>query len=1420
MGLKFLRKENTFMSRDAAIRYIEQKVSDGFLTGEMGEPIVSKYTNHEGKTILILGIGMATGKDPEHRYYYIDIDPLEKQIIEIREKIPRVVQYPGTSTMDVMSQKSITDILANTGTGVRVVQNTGTSLLEVMSQNAVTVELDHKASVSDIPHIVQNTGSSTEWIMSQKATTDAITNSITVTVVQTTGSSTQNVMSQNAVTTYLASKASYSDIPVVLQSEGTSQQAVMSQNAVTYFLSGKASKSDIPVVVQDMGTNEETVMSQNAVTQILMSHQDEIDGKINLSAIVQVTGTSETDIMSQEAVTDALDLKVNKTQIVQATGTSETDIISQKAVTDALNLKIDDSQIVQATGTSETDIMSQEAVTGALDLKVDKTQIVQVTGTSGTDVMSQSAVSSEFISVNANMSAMLSDIEAALALKVDDSQIVQVTGTSETDIMSQKAVTALIGTDITDLKDELEAEITEGLAQKVDRTQIVQATGTSETDIMSQKAVTDTVDENITELKDELETEITEGLALKVDRTQIVQETGISETDIMSQKAVTDTVDEKITELKDELETEITEGLALKIDRTQIVQATGTSETDIMSQNAVTSIMDVLVYQETEWETLHSMLQSSGLVRGRKYLITDFRTSYITPVTGIRAYGEAEPLAVTAESANTLSPLAFSSLHPGDTVYYDINNDTSRYAWAVTDGTGKGVIYRRIDSFGNDLPYDFRNIKFRRWGLNYEAVEEFSATRSYAPGNVCKYNYNSYVIYGCVKSFTPGTSGSIPSDTGGIYWIPLFNSAGGAAEIYWASVPQDISFTLDIGGTDYSYTVPVDTSQYEDMYTFNLSPANTDFTVTGEVMGNTVGIYVENGIQSLNNSVFQSYGNDQVTVNNSIAGGSHDNTVEGNFRDNIAGIGFAFNFIGGNFRNSRTGDSFTYCSLGKNITDNTLGSRIYGCVFGNGIQNISVGDTVNKKFFLNGFSGQALYYGGVTAITSDYVKQDTGSGTLDVMSQAAVTEELNLKANLTDLPPVVQESGLSTTDVMSQKAVSDLLDTKFNTASIAQDTGQSTDMVMSQKAVTDALQELDDSKFSNSSVVQTTGSSQDTVMSQDASTRAITGTLYREVTYEGLLTMVNSSTLVAGRMYIITDYSTVYIQPVTGTVILSAPVEPLCITAASSNRLYPTATSTVNPGDVIYYDIQNNTSRYAWVNASLSKGVIYRRIDSSGNDLPYDFKAVMFSRNGQNFYTFHLDIGGGFDYSSSINVYSNRFERSISEGKYILPDNCFICPDSSVIISNNVIGSNSVSSTIRANFSGNITGVNFSSNVITGYFQNNTVANNFHNNTVSGNVSSNSFANDFYSNVLNDNFTQNNVDNGFTGNTVGENFNYYNIKSNITGIDFTSVAELYGTDYSKVMERGQKSADQSVNITIIVSYYDMMQNLQNIVINR
>lgn len=86
------------------------------------------------------------------------------------------------------------------------------------------------------------------------------------------------------------------------------------------------------------------------------------------------------------------------------------------------------------------------------------------------------------------------------------------------------------------------------------------------------------------------------------------------------------------------------------------------------------------------------------------------------------------------------------------------------------------------------------------------------------------------------------------------------------------------------------------------------------------------------------------------------------------------------------------------------------------------------------------------------------VAQELGASTTMLVSQKAITDAINRKANTTDVD-----------EALAKKADKETMNTelakKFDKASVAQETGTATDKVMSQKVVTDNLTELQNTVF-------------------------------------------------------------------------------------------------------------------------------------------------------------------------------------------------------------------------------------------------------------------------------------------------------------------------------------------------------------------
>lgn len=122
--------------------------------------------------------------------------------------------------------------------------------------------------------------------------------------------------------------------------------------------------------------------------------------------------------------------------------------------------------------------------------------------------------------------------------------------------------------------------------------------------------------------------------------------------------------------------------------------------------------------QRTPTELLHSellqMIETSTLVTGARYIITDFRTLY---KIGDLVYGGSDSdfpsanwnLIVTAIDVNKLDSRVVIKEHPDYVVEYDITPET-----LATGVTTLGKITYLKDSNNNSAHYDFKNIRFKR----------------------------------------------------------------------------------------------------------------------------------------------------------------------------------------------------------------------------------------------------------------------------------------------------------------------------------------------------------------------------------------------------------------------------------------------------------------------------------------------------------------------------------------------------------------------------------------------------------------------------------------------------------------------------------------------------------------------------------
>ena len=263
-----------------------------------------------------------------------------------------------------------------------------------------------------------------------------------------------------------------------------------------------------------------------------------------------------------------------------------------------------------------------------------------------------------------------------------------------------------------------------------------------------------------------------------------------------------------------------------------------------------------------------------------------------------------------------------------------------------------------------------------------------------------------------------------------------------------------------------------------------------------------------------------------------------------------------------------------------------------------------------------------------------------------------------------------------------------------------------------------------------------------------------------EVTYAELLNLKNTSALIKGQTYLITDYMTTYIQPVTLANKTSGIIEPLYVIATDVNKLHIQCLSKLYPQDVVYYDIDNATEGF-------TKGKIYRRFDTiKNNDIGTDWRHVKYDRSGVDNLLF--ENYGGFGISGNVIKTFDLMNTVISTDLFM----------------DNIIGEEFAYNTISYNFRDNRIDNSFVNNIITGDFSFNKIGRDFSNNNISNSFSFNEVVYDFSQNTISGVFTSNSVDYGFYNNTISGYFDRNKVGANfvtntITYSFSTNVIDVY-----------------------------------------
>ena len=334
---------------------------------------------------------------------------------------------------------------------------------------------------------------------------------------------------------------------------------------------------------------------------------------------------------------------------------------------------------------------------------------------------------------------------------------------------------------------------------------------------------------------------------------------------------------------------------------------------------------------------LVKLRDSGSLVAGSFYRITD----YITTTAQENTQSAEHPfdVIVLALSENTLAEEAYAIQSARDTdgyfansnlaawkLWYSLDNDTERFAWADAEN-GKGVIYRMIDEWDNDVPYDFKNIMFVRYKL--EAPEEYIADRndSLWMQQLCN-NLRSMFDEG-VRSFV------------------------------WAGIADEDKYWED----DMSQILSHTTGDSFAFFTFN-TDEDTDASLSGGINDNKMqfsqtlpnNVFFGNGCYSNtfgNGCYYNSFGND--CNSNSFGNDCNYNSFGNDCYYNTFGNSCYYNTFGNSYYSNTFGNDCNSNSFGNDCCYNTFGNGCYSNTFGNGCYYNSFGNDCYYNTFGNSY---------------------------------------------------------------------------------------------------------------------------------------------------------------------------------------------------------------------------------------------------------------------------------------------------------------------------------------------------------------------------------------------------------------------------------------------------------------------------------
>ena len=369
------------------------------------------------------------------------------------------------------------------------------------------------------------------------------------------------------------------------------------------------------------------------------------------------------------------------------------------------------------------------------------------------------------------------------------------------------------------------------------------------------------------------------------------------------------------------------------------------------------------------WADLKAKRDAGELIPGVQYRITDYNCTTVQADT--KSAGHQFDIIVTADSKNKLNEVARAIRHEGDEnlpdatstttdgvtiktayfanskleawkIWYCLDNDTSRFAWA--DATnGKGVIYRMIDEWNNDCPYDFKNIQFKRY-------------------KITKANQSGLV--GTYLGLKKNNAESIEIDANDNIWCYTFTAQVAVKTGDNFEIPDNAPYIDGSLESPYRHMSDESSSTYHDnkigSYLITKDGDNEVPTLFGKyyLPDNVFIGYFESTTNAAADDFCYAYCSYNITLDNNCYQNSFGNNCHSNsFGNNCYQNSFGNNCHSNSFVNSCSNNSFgNNCYqnfFGNNCFHNSFGNYCHSNSFGNNCFLNSFGNNCNSNSFVN-----------------------------------------------------------------------------------------------------------------------------------------------------------------------------------------------------------------------------------------------------------------------------------------------------------------------------------------------------------------------------------------------------------------------------------------------------------------------------------